>query len=115
MKLTKKFFCPVNGWDCPYWKEDGSCSMVDNGDDPVKECDDAAVFWEPDESYFVWADEDGTTYDVQELLGLGYHFIGGEPVFDPIVAHIMKTVAEILTSLPVEMEEIKIRNPNWEK
>lgn len=18
----KKFYCPVNGWDCPYWKKD---------------------------------------------------------------------------------------------
>ena len=35
--LTKKFFCPVNGWDCPYWKEDGSCHMVDKGWDPVQE------------------------------------------------------------------------------
>lgn len=80
MNLTKKFFCPVNGWDCPYWKEDGSCSMVDDGDDPVMECDDAAIFWEPDEDYFVWEDENGKRYDRQELLEMGYHFVNDEPV-----------------------------------
>ena len=56
---TKKFFCPVNGWDCPYWKKDGSCALVDVGINPVSECDDAAVFWDPDDDYFVWeGDED---------------------------------------------------------
>ena len=81
--LTKKFFCPVNGWDCPYWKKDGSCSMVDDGDDPVMECDDAGYFYEDGEDYFVWEDENGNRYDVQELLEKGYHFINGEPIFSP--------------------------------
>lgn len=51
----KKFYCPVNGWDCPYWKKDGTCAMVDDGDDPVKECDDAYTFWgdETDESAYM--------------------------------------------------------------
>nr|WP_318661131.1 hypothetical protein [uncultured Treponema sp.] len=52
----KKFYCPVNGWDCPYWKKDGTCSMVDDGDDPTLECDDAGYFYEEeagDGSYFV--------------------------------------------------------------
>lgn len=53
----KKFYCPVNGWDCPYWKKDGSCSMVDDGFDPVKECDDAAAFWDPDDDYYVDEEE----------------------------------------------------------
>lgn len=48
----KKFYCPVNGWDCPYWKKDGTCSMVDDDFDPVKECDDAAAFWDPDDDYY---------------------------------------------------------------
>ena len=48
----KKFFCPVNDWDCPYFKNDSSCSMVDENLDPVKECDDAAFFWDKDEDYF---------------------------------------------------------------
>lgn len=49
----KKFYCPVNGWDCPYWKKNGTCAMVDEGDNPVLECDDAAVFWDIDDDYFV--------------------------------------------------------------
>ena len=51
----KKFYCPVNGWDYPYWKKDGTCAMVDEGDDPVKECDDAYTFWgdETDESAYM--------------------------------------------------------------
>ena len=100
--LTKKFFCPVNGWDCPYFKEDGSCSMVDDGDNPVMECDDAAYFWGDDaewiskdkiicaESPFVWEDEDGNRYDVNELLLEGYHFVNGEPVFDN--AHAVRVI-----------------------
>lgn len=59
MKVNKmkKFYCPVNGWgDCPYWrKKDGTCKMVDEGGDPVKECDDAAAFWDEDDDY--WAEE----------------------------------------------------------
>ena len=78
MNLTKKFFCPVNGWDCPYWKEDGSCSMVDDGDNPLVECDDALVVCCDDP-------EDGATYDVEGLLELGYHFINGEPIH-PLIA-----------------------------
>jgi hypothetical protein len=50
----KKFYCPVNGWDCPYFKIGaGTCKMVDEGRDPVKECDDAAFFWDEDDDYFV--------------------------------------------------------------
>lgn len=52
----KAFYCPVNGWDCPYWKDNGTCLMVDMGDDPTLECDDAGAVWEDeigDGSYFV--------------------------------------------------------------
>lgn len=113
--LTKKFFCPVNGWDCPYWKKDGSCSMVDDGDNPVMECDDAAAFYEDGEDYFVWEDENGKRYDVPELLEKGYHFINGELVLDPTLAPTMKIVAEILNSPPMGIAKIKIYNPNWEE
>lgn len=40
----EKVFCPVNAWDCPYWKKDGSCSMPDDGFDPAEECDDYIAF-----------------------------------------------------------------------
>ena len=29
--------------------------MVDDGDDPVRECDDAATFWDEDDDYFVYS------------------------------------------------------------
>lgn len=111
MKFTKKFFCPVNGWDCSYWKEDGSCSMVDDGDDPVMECDDAAAFWEPNEDYFVWETFDGERLDRMELLERGYTFSNGEPYYDPTTASTQKIVAEILKSPPIGMKKIEIKNP----
>lgn len=41
----KKIYCPVNGWDCPYWRKDGSCSMKDEESvHPKYECDDYALF-----------------------------------------------------------------------
>lgn len=41
---TGKIFCPVNGWDCPYYKEHGICSLENVQD----ECDSF---------YNIWADE----------------------------------------------------------
>ena len=80
--LVKKFFCPVNGWDCPYFKEDRSCAMVDEGDNPVEECDDAGYFFDEEEDGlpYVWEDENGNRYDVAELLEKGYHFVNDEPM-----------------------------------
>lgn len=41
----EKVFCPVNGWDCPYWRKDGQCGMIeDEGCHPRNECDDYAMF-----------------------------------------------------------------------
>ena len=37
-----KIFCTVNGWDCPYYKKDGTCSLPN----VEKECDDFQFFWE---------------------------------------------------------------------
>ena len=104
--LTKKFFCPVNGWDCPYWKEDGSCSMVDEGDDPVMECDDAGYFFGDDEdSPFVWEDENGNRYDEQELLEQGYHFINGKPVLDPLSIFKSKHIKSWRVGEPLREED----------
>lgn len=109
--LTKKFFCPVHAWDCPYHKEDGSCSMVDDGDDPVKECEDVRLFWSEEKpDYFVWIDENGKLYEVIDLLEMGYHFVNSEPVLG--LEDIMKIVAEILKSPPMGMKTIEIRRPS---
>lgn len=52
-----KIYCPVNGWDCPYWQKDGTCGMWPE-DDPVWECDDFGAFWEPGDDYIVDEDEE---------------------------------------------------------
>lgn len=42
MKETpEKIYCPVNGWDCPYWKKGGECTLENVAD----ECSDYADFW----------------------------------------------------------------------
>lgn len=85
MNLKKRFCCPVNGWDCPYFDQWKFCKLVDEDEDPVLECDDAALFWEPDEDYFVWEDENGNLLDTQDLLMRGYHFVNGIP-YHPLIA-----------------------------
>jgi len=40
-------YCPVNGWDCPYWRENGKC-VIDN---PMEDCDDFAFFWDDWDDY----------------------------------------------------------------
>ena len=45
MKRKEEIYCPVNGWDCPYWRQDGTCGMLDEeGTHPRYECDDYAMF-----------------------------------------------------------------------
>lgn len=41
---NEKFYCPVLDWECPYCKLDGTCSMIDEGDDPKQQCDDAMYY-----------------------------------------------------------------------
>ena len=42
------YYCPVNGWDCPYWRKDGTCELEETA---IYECDDAAAMeaWLEDE------------------------------------------------------------------
>lgn len=44
MNENEKIYCPVNGWDCPYWQKDGACSLETAADD----CEDYMLF----ESFF---------------------------------------------------------------
>ena len=42
--------CPVNGWDCPYYTDEGQpcrCLL----DDPYYDCDDFAAMWDKDDDY----------------------------------------------------------------
>ena len=43
----ESIYCPVNGWDCPYWRENGKC-IIDN---PMEDCDDFAFFWDDWDDY----------------------------------------------------------------
>ena len=45
-----KVYCPVNGWDCPYYDANGVCMMWPDSD-PIDECDDFAVFWDKGDDY----------------------------------------------------------------
>lgn len=52
-KLKEKkgyVYCPVNGWDCPYWTKEGYCSLYPK-EDPAEECDDFYSFWGTDKDY----------------------------------------------------------------
>lgn len=40
---NEKVFCPVNGWDCPYF-HGGLCVM--QGGDPMEDCDDFQMYFE---------------------------------------------------------------------
>lgn len=49
----KKYHCPspIASGDCPYYDENGYCLMVNNGSNPLKECDDAMYFDEAEEGW----------------------------------------------------------------
>ena len=48
----KKIYCPINGWDCPYWREDDTCAMYPDAD-PIEKCEDFGVFWDVGDDYVV--------------------------------------------------------------
>lgn len=50
VERKKIFYCPVNGWDCPYWKPDGRCIL----EDPFYDCDDFASLWDEDDEYWIY-------------------------------------------------------------
>ena len=54
----KHFHCPVNGWDCPYFKDSENHHCVCTMDNPFEECDDFAFAWEGTESLFYTDDHE---------------------------------------------------------
>ena len=56
LKTWKKakgvIYCPVNGWDCPYFDANGCCMMWPDTD-PILECDDFAAVWDYGDDYIV--------------------------------------------------------------
>ena len=50
--MSKHFHCPVNGYDCPYYKDESNHHCQCTLENPMEECDDFASMWEgsePDE------------------------------------------------------------------
>lgn len=43
-------YCPINGWDCPYFNEKGYCMIYPDAD-PAEECDDFYSVWGTDKDY----------------------------------------------------------------
>ena len=60
----KHFHCPVNGWDCPYYKNK-ECGL----EDPHADCDDFASMWDKDDDYLC-EDEERTFFekDIDNIL-----------------------------------------------
>ena len=52
MRNGEPIYCPVNGWDCPYFDANGCCMMYPDTD-PIDECDDFSTFWEKGDDYVV--------------------------------------------------------------
>ena len=49
-QIIKHIHCPVNGWDCPYYTDENHpcrCTLKD----PMKDCDDFAIFWDEGDDY----------------------------------------------------------------
>lgn len=72
--MKKIFYCPVNGYDCPYFREDNTCFLTEMHEDPVRECDDAAAIYDEEDDYFMYRDEDGKEYDALTLFKMRYNF-----------------------------------------
>ena len=47
LRNGEPIYCPVNGWDCPYWDQKGICHIAD----PIEDCTDFSAFWESWEEY----------------------------------------------------------------
>lgn len=70
--MMKVVYCPANAWDCPYFTKEGYCSIYPE-EDPIKECDDFAYFWEEGEDYVVDTEEDeNINYEEEIDLECGF-------------------------------------------
>lgn len=53
----KHIHCPANGWDCPYYTDEGHpcrCQLPH----PEEDCDDFLMFWDAIEDNGEWFDDD---------------------------------------------------------
>lgn len=54
-----RIYCPVNGWDCPYYRDECVCVL----NDPMADCDDFALVWSEEDDY--WSGEPETEYEIE--------------------------------------------------
>ena len=47
----KHYHCPVNGWDCPHYKDEPKHPCQCTLENPYEECDDFASMYDEDEDY----------------------------------------------------------------
>ena len=50
MHKGEVIYCPVNGWDCPYYTDNNHpcrCTLAN----PMEDCDDFATMWDEDDDY----------------------------------------------------------------
>lgn len=52
----KHYHCPVNGWDCPYYKDEPHHPCVCILENPYEECDDFSSMYDEGEEY--WDDHE---------------------------------------------------------
>ena len=62
---TAKIYCPVNGWDCPSYKN-GECGL----ENPHADCDDFANMYDDDDYYC--EDEERTFFFVLYQKGISF-------------------------------------------
>lgn len=55
----KVIYCPVNGWDCPYYDTKSYCCTMYPETDPIKECDDFASVWDEGDDYIYIEEAEG--------------------------------------------------------
>ena len=48
---VKHIHCPANGWDCPYYTDEGHPCRCTIGD-PMADCDDFGYFYNEGDDYF---------------------------------------------------------------
>ena len=47
----KHYHCPVNGWDCPYYKDEPNHPCICTLENPYEDCDDFASMYDEGEDY----------------------------------------------------------------
>ena len=67
--MAKHFHCPVNGWDCPYYKDEEHHPCQCTLENPFEECDDFTSSWKGStEEEYTDDDEDIDPYVISDPM-----------------------------------------------